>query len=107
MRSEPGSIIASYQVSTFLFPSLSMFVVFWTNVAVLYQDFAYLCCIAVMSWSLVVIFEANVAGANPIMRPIIKIKKRIVIFPLSALIEFAVDVRRPHYPAGGRPRSCF
>src|ERR1700687_4811654 len=45
MRKLPGTESASYQISTFLFPSLSMLVVFCTKVAVLYQDFAYFFCI--------------------------------------------------------------
>src|ERR1043165_1367603 len=59
IRKLPGRDIASYHVSTFRLPSLSMFVVFCTNVAVRYHDFAYFFCIASMSWPDVVIFEAE------------------------------------------------
>src|SRR5437016_14300750 len=64
MRNEPGSNIASYHVSTFWLPSLSMFVVFCTKVAVLYQDFAYFFCIAWTRSSVVLILAAKVVGAH-------------------------------------------
>src|SRR5947209_7387179 len=51
MRKLPGTESASYHVSTFLWPSLSMFVVFCTNVAVLYHNFAYFFCIFVLDAS--------------------------------------------------------
>src|SRR5258708_1917504 len=83
IRSEPGTESASYQVSTFLFPSLSMLVVFCTKVAVLYQDFAYFFCIAWIKSSEFVILAADVAGTIASISSSVSRALRIIDFSSS------------------------
>jgi hypothetical protein len=48
IRSDPGTASASYHVATLDVPSAATVVVFWTNVAVLYQEPPYCRCIEAM-----------------------------------------------------------
>src|SRR5438552_14263831 len=84
--SEPGRDIASYHVSTFLFPSLSMLVVFCTKVAVLYQDFAYFFCIAWTRSSVAVILAARVTGAISSVTQIAETTNRIARFSSACFV---------------------
>src|SRR5437879_5497106 len=106
MRKLPGTESASYHVSTFLWPSLSMLVVFCTNVAVLYQDFACFFCIAWMSCSAVVILTAKAVGASARMKLVMRKTRYISNLPVPDLIEFARDERRLLCLAVCPPRTC-
>src|SRR5437588_1504798 len=95
MRNEPGRNIASYHVSTFLFPSLSMFVVFCTNVAVLYHDFAYFFCIAWTSSSVVVILAAKIFALISRIRNANKAKWRKILRGLFMILVVREFLYRP------------
>src|SRR6266542_739729 len=84
--SEPGTESASYQVETFVVPSLSYSVVFWTNVAVLYQDLPYFFCISWIRSSLVLIFAAQVTGTIAITQRVNRIE-RIDVSPLKLIAD--------------------
>src|ERR1041385_7975105 len=110
MRRDPGRDIASYQISTLRLPSLSMFVVFCTKVAVLYQDFAYFFCIAAMSSSVLVIVAAEPIVDNINSKTKVD-KKRMVNSPIESS-EFLRPFRAPFqlllhnpHPHGAQPRG--